>query len=143
MLPFVMNIHKYSWIFINRHCSGKWIALNNLRELQTFSCKKSRHQLGKVGKSPLYFKSNVYKNQSFMNASFLHSVYLFEIIHKCKLNKIFKNIMHREMEKYLNIHVIYIYSIYMSIFRLLNTDMYHNKYIYSTIFCYLLIELKV
>lgn len=143
MLPFVMNIHKYSWIFINRHCSGKWIALNNLREWQTFSCKKSRHQLGKVGKSPLYFKSTVYKNQSFMNASFLHSVYLFVIIHKCKLNKIFKNIMHREMEKYLNIHVIYIYSIYMSIFRLLNTDMYHNKYIYSTIFCYLLIELKV
>lgn len=143
MLPFVMNIHKYSWIFINRHCSGKWIALNNLREWHTFSCKKSRHQLGKVGKSPLYFKSNVYKNQSFMNASFLHSVYLFVIIHKCKLNKIFKNIMHREMEKYLNIHVIYIYSIYMSIFRLLNTDMYHNKYIYSTIFCYLLIELKV
>lgn len=128
-----MNIHQQTLF-------GKWIALNNLRELQTFSCKKSRHQLGKVGKSPLYFKSNVYKNQSFMNASFLHSVYLFVIIHKCKLNKIFKNIMHREMEKYLNIHVIYIY---MSIFRLLNTDMYHNKYIYSTIFCYLLIELKV
>lgn len=130
-----MNIHQQTLF-------GKWIALNNLREWQTFSCKKSRHQLGKVGKSPLYFKSNVYKNQSFMNASFLHSVYLFVIIHKCKLNKIFKNIMHREMEKYLNIHVIYIY-IYMSIFRLLNTDMYHNKYIYSTIFCYLLIELKV
>lgn len=128
-----MNIHQQTLF-------GKWIALNNLRELQTFSCKKSRHQLGKVGKSPLYFKSNVYKNQSFMNASFLHSVYLFVIIHKCKLNKIFKNIMHREMEKYLNIHVIYIY---MSIFRLLNTYMYHNKYIYSTIFCYLLIELKV
>lgn len=128
-----MNIHQQTLF-------GKWIALNNLREWQTFSCKKSRHQLGKVGKSPLYFKSNVYKNQSFMNASFLHSVYLFVIIHKCKLNKIFKNIMHREMEKYLNIHVIYIY---MSIFRLLNTDMYHNKYIYSTIFCYLLIELKV
>lgn len=131
-----MNIHQQTLF-------GKWIALNNLREWQTFSCKKSRHQLGKVGKSPLYFKSNVYKNQSFMNASFSHSVYLFVIIHKCKLNKIFKNIMHREMEKYLNIHVIYIYSIYMSIFRLLNTDMYHNKYIYSTIFCYLLIELKV
>lgn len=130
-----MNIHQQTLF-------GKWIALNNLRELQTFSCKKSRHQLGKVGKSPLYFKSNVYKNQSFMNASFSHSVYLFVIIHKCKLNKIFKNIMHRELEKYLNIHVIYIY-IYMSIFRLLNTDMYHNKYIYSTIFCYLLIELKV
>lgn len=128
-----MNIHQQTLF-------GKWIALNNLREWQTFSCKKSRHQLGKVGKSPLYFKSNVYKNQNFMNASFLHSVYLFVIIHKCKLNKIFKNIMHREMEKYLNIHVIYIY---MSIFRLLNTDMYHNKYIYSTIFCYLLIELKV
>lgn len=128
-----MNIHQQTLF-------GKWIALNNLREWQTFSCKKSRHQLGKVGKSPLYFKSNVYKNQSFMNASFLHSVYLFVIIHKCKLNKIFKNIMHREKEKYLNIHVIYIY---MSIFRLLNTDMYHNKYIYSTIFCYLLIELKV
>lgn len=128
-----MNIHQQTLF-------GKWIALNNLREWQTFSCKKSRHQLGKVGKSPLYFKSNVYKNQSFMNASFLHSVYLFVIIHKCKLNKIFKNIMHREMEKYLNIHVIYIY---MSIFRLLNTDMYHNKYIYSTIFCYLLRELKV
>lgn len=128
-----MNIHQQTLF-------GKWIALNNLRELQTFSCKKSRHQLGKVGKSPLYFKSNVYKNQSFMNASFLHSVYLFVIIHKCKLNKIFKNIMHREMEKYLNIHLIYIY---MSILRLLNTDMYHNKYIYSTIFCYLLIELKV
>lgn len=128
-----MNIHQQTLF-------GKWIALNNLREWQTFSCKKSRHQLGKVGKSPLYFKSNVYKNQSFMNASFLHSVYLFVIMHKCKLNKIFKNIMHREMEKYLNIHVIYIY---MSIFRLLNTDMYHNKYIYSTIFCYLLIELKV
>lgn len=128
-----MNIHQQTLF-------GKWIALNNLREWQTFSCKKSRHQLGKVGKSPLYFKSNVYKNQSFMNASFLHSLYLFVIIHKCKLNKIFKNIMHREMEKYLNIHVIYIY---MSIFRLLNTDMYHNKYIYSTIFCYLLIELKV
>lgn len=130
-----MNIHQQTLF-------GKWIALNNLREWQTFSCKKSRHQLGKVGKSPLYFKSNVYKNQSFMNASFSHSVYLFVIIHKCKLNKIFKNIMHREMEKYLNIHVIYIY---MSIFRLLhvNTDMYHNKYIYSTIFCYLLIELKV
>lgn len=130
-----MNIHQQTLF-------GKWIALNNLREWQTFSCKKSRHQLGKVGKSPLYFKSNVYKNQSFINASFLHSVYLFVIIHKCKLNRIFKNIMHREMEKYLNIHVIYIY-IYMSIFRLLNTDMYHNKYIYSTIFCYLLIELKV
>lgn len=128
-----MNIHQQTLF-------GKWIALNNLREWQTFSCKKSRHQLGKVGKSPLYFKSNVYKNQSFMNASFLHSVYLFVIIHKCKLNKIFKNIMHREMEKYLNIHVIYIY---MSIFRLLNTDMYHNKYIYSTIICCLLIELKV
>lgn len=128
-----MNIHQQTLF-------GKWIALNNLREWQTFSCKKSRHQLGKVGKSPLYFKSNVYKNQSFMNASFSHSVYLFVIIYKCKLNKIFKNIMHREMEKYLNIHVIYIY---MSIFRLLNTDMYHNKYIYSTIFCYLLIELKV
>lgn len=128
-----MNIHQQTLF-------GKWIALNNLRELQTFSCKKSRHQLGKVGKSPLYFKSNVYKNQSFMNASFLHSVYLFVIIHKCKLNKIFKNIMHREMEKYLNIHLIYIY---MSILRLLNTDMYHNKYIYSTIFCYLFIELKV
>lgn len=132
-----MNIHQQTLF-------GKWIALNNLREWHTFSCKKSSHQLGKVGKSPLYFKSNVYKNQSFMNASFLHSVYLFVIIHKCKLNKIFKKIMHREMEKYLNIHVIYIYTcIYMSIFRLLNTDMYHNKYIYSTIFCYLLIELKV
>lgn len=96
-----MNIHQQTLF-------GKWIALNNLREWQTFWCKKSRHQLGKVGKSPLYLKSNVYKNQSFMNASFLHSVYLFVIIHKCKLNKIFKNIMHREMEKFLNIHDKYI-----------------------------------
>lgn len=44
-----------------------------------------------------------------MNVSFLYLVYLFVIIYKCKLNKIFKNIMYREMEKYLNIYVIYIY----------------------------------
>lgn len=75
-----------------------------------------------------------------MNVSFLYLVYLFVIIYKCKLNKIFKNIMYREMEKYLNIYVIYIY---MSIFCLLNIDMYYNKYIYLIIFCYFLIELKV